>query len=98
MASDHLSTQCDQLHRLSINPLFITLALFVLIAVFQKSQLSTILPLSVDAPKNVFSSARAFNMLELLTKEQVPHPVDSQANRVTLLSKYPALVLIKVFY
>jgi hypothetical protein len=82
MASDHLSTQCDQLHRLSINPLFITLALFVLIAVFQKSQLSTILPLSVDAPKNVFSSARAFNMLELLTKEQVPHPVDSQANRV----------------
>ncbi len=82
MASDHSSTEYAQSYRLSIIPLLITLAIFVLIAVFQKSQLATILPLPVDAPKNVFSSARAFNMLELLTKEQVPHPVDSEANRV----------------
>ncbi len=64
------------------NSLLITLALFVFIAVFSKSQFSTITPLSIKAPENVFSSARAFNMLEQLTKEQIPHPVDSAANRI----------------
>jgi len=68
--------------RFKANPLFITLALFIFIAAFIQSQFSTITPLPITAPESVFSSERAFNMLERLTKEQVPHPVDSAANRI----------------
>jgi hypothetical protein len=66
----------------TLRPLLVSLILFVFIAIFIRSQLSSETPLSVDAPVEVFSSERAFNMLQELTREQVPHPVDSPANRV----------------
>ncbi len=66
----------------TLKPLLILLVLFVFIASFIKSQLSSITPLSTAAPESVFSSERAFNMLQQLTFEQIPHPVDSLANRV----------------
>ncbi|MGK0306497.1 MAG: hypothetical protein ACI8UG_002254 [Gammaproteobacteria bacterium] len=66
----------------TLKPLLILLVLFVFIASFIKSQLSSITPLSTAAPESLFSSERAFNMLQQLTFEQIPHPVDSLANRV----------------
>jgi len=67
---------------IKLNPIVITLMLFVLITAYIQSQFATIEPLTIKAPKSVFSSERAFNMLQQLTKEQIPHPVDSAANRV----------------
>jgi hypothetical protein len=76
----------DKMHQslptTTLKPLLVLLVLFVFIASFIKSQLSSITPLSTAAPESVFSSERAFNMLQQLTFEQIPHPVDSLANRV----------------
>ena len=72
----------DHTFRLSIKPLLISLILFLALAIFVKSQFDTIAPLTASAPENVFSAERAFLMLQHLTNEQVPHPVDSKANRV----------------
>jgi hypothetical protein len=67
----------------SIKPLLLTLLILSFLAVFAKFQYSTTIPsVKVDAPVDVFSSERAFNFLQQLTKEQVPHPVDSPANRI----------------
>ncbi len=83
MESPLLSTSVSKkLTGLTLNPLFISLALFILITVFIKSQFATIPAKTLEAPENVFSSERAYNMLAQLTKEQVPHPVDSEASRV----------------
>ena len=61
----------------------LTLLILGFLAVFVKFQYSTtISPVNAEAPADVFSSERAFNFLQYLTKEQVPHPVDSSANRV----------------
>lgn len=72
----------QNLPTLTLKSLLISLLLFILIATFIKSQLGSVNALSEAAPVNVFSSERAFNMLEKLTREQIPHPVDSLANRV----------------
>jgi hypothetical protein len=73
----------EQNSRFTIKPLLFTLLLLCLLAVFVKFQYSsTISPVKADASVEVFSSERAFDFLQLLTKEQVPHPVDSSANRV----------------
>lgn len=63
-------------------PLLISLLLFVLSAFFIRSQLNSVEPLDNNAAPNIFSSARAFAMLESLTKEQIPHPVDSTAGKI----------------
>lgn len=68
--------------KLTLKPLIITLVLFVFLAIFIKAQTATIAQVPASAPDTVFSGERAFNMLQQLTKEQVPHPVDSPANRV----------------
>jgi hypothetical protein len=72
----------QNLSTITLKPLLISLLLFIFIAFLIKSQLASVTPLSVAAPDTVFSSERAFNMLRQLTREQVPHPVDSPANRV----------------
>ena len=64
------------------SPLVVTLILCLIVTLFYKSQLNTIAPQPKDAPAQVFSSERAFNLLEIITKEQVPHPVDSLANNL----------------
>ena len=64
------------------SPLVVTLILCLLVTLFYKSQLNTITPQPLNAPAEVFSGERAFNLLEILTKEQVPHPVDSIANNL----------------
>lgn len=67
---------------LSAKPIFITLLLMIALAFFIKSSLGVIDSIPETAPETVFSAERAKNMLNDLLKEQVPHPVDSQANRV----------------
>jgi hypothetical protein len=67
---------------LTLKTLLIALLLFIFIATLSKSQLGSVTPLSAAAPISVFSSERAFDMLQQLTLEQIPHPVDSPANRV----------------
>lgn len=60
----------------------IALTGIVILAVISKHQTSPIQPLSVDASDKVFSAGRSYQLLEHLTKEQVPHVVDMPANRV----------------
>ncbi|KGJ97359.1 M28 family peptidase [Colwellia psychrerythraea] len=68
---------------LNFKPLLLTLVVLSFLATFLKTQYtSTIDPVPANAPDTVFSSERAFQYLQQLTKEQVPHPVDSLANRV----------------
>lgn len=69
-------------YQLSIKPLLATLMVFVVLALFIKSQFATISPVPATAPETVFSGERAFEMLQHLTKEQVPHIVDTPENRV----------------
>jgi hypothetical protein len=63
-------------------PLLITVLLLVLLAFFVRHNLSPITPLDASAPNDVFSAERAFDAIKDLTREQVPHPVDSQANLI----------------
>lgn len=67
---------------LSVKPLFITLLLMIGLAFFIKSNLGLIESVPASVSETVFSAERAKNMLSDLLKEQVPHPVDSQANRI----------------
>ncbi|WP_019029210.1 M28 family peptidase [Colwellia piezophila] len=68
---------------LNFKPLLLTLVVLGLLAFFLKIQYTTTIePVAANAPANTFSSERAFQYLQQLTKEQVPHPVDSLANRV----------------
>ncbi len=60
----------------------IALAAIVVLAILTKWQTSPIQPLSSEASKEVFSAGRAFQLIEHLTNEQVPHVVDMPANRV----------------
>lgn len=62
-------------------PILITIIFLVIIAIFVRHQLSPITPLEASAEQSVFSAGRAFNAISDLTKEQVPHPVDSKANQ-----------------
>ena len=39
-------------------------------------------PKGLDAPQNEFSAVRAYNILQSLLKENQPHPVGSDLNRV----------------
>jgi hypothetical protein len=64
------------------SPIVVTFILFIIVSLFYKSQLNTITPQTAEAPDQVFSSERAFNLLEIITKEQIPHPVDSLANNL----------------
>lgn len=72
----------DHSRRLTLNPLLTTLFLLVALAVFVKLQFETIEPLPATSSAQLFSAERAFERLAFLTREQVPHPVDSPANRV----------------
>ena len=73
----------EPIPKLTIKPLLFTLLILCLLAAVIKFQYSTtISPLKADAPVDVFSSERAFDFLQHLTQEQVPHPVDSTANRL----------------
>lgn len=83
MQPNHPDNALEQNPKLSIKPLLITLLILTLLAVFIKFQYTTtISPIKADAPVDVFSSERAFHFLQHLTQEQVPHPVDSAANRI----------------
>jgi hypothetical protein len=83
MQSHDSSSSSEQNPQFSIKPLLLTLLILGFLAVFVKFQYSTtISPINADAPADVFSSERAFNFLQHLTQEQVPHPVDSPANRI----------------
>ncbi len=64
------------------SPIVVTFILFIIVSLFYKSQLNTITPQTADAPEQIFSSERAFKLLEIITKEQIPHPVDSLANNL----------------
>lgn len=66
----------------SSKPLLISLILFVLLAVFIRSQLETIDVVDRSAPDSTFSGQRAFDYLQELTHEQLPHFVDSTNNQV----------------
>ena len=68
--------------QLSIKPLVIIVALFIVLATFIRFQLTTISPLDETADENVFSAGRAYLMLQELTKEQVPHFVDSPQDQL----------------
>ena len=73
----------EQSSKFTLKPLFFTLLVLSFLAAFVRSQYSTTIPpVKADAPVDVFSSERAFIFLQQLTKEQVPHPVDSPANRI----------------
>lgn len=63
-------------------PLIITLILFISLAFFIRSQLDTILAKNSDAPEDQFSAERAFTYLQELTREQLPHFVDSTNNKI----------------
>ncbi len=60
----------------------LALAAIVVLAILTKWQTSPIQPLSSEASKEVFSAGRAFQLIEHLTNEQVPHVVDMPANRL----------------
>lgn len=64
------------------SPIVVTFILFIIVSLFYKSQLNTITPQTADASEQIFSSERAFKLLEIITKEQIPHPVDSLANNL----------------
>ena len=68
--------------RLSLAPLVFGLILLLVLAVFIRYRAAPIEPITAAAPESVFSAGRAFSMLEQLTREQVPHSVDTPANRV----------------
>ncbi|MFT5756940.1 MAG: hypothetical protein ACI9LM_001665 [Alteromonadaceae bacterium] len=83
MQSDHLGPSLEQQSRFTLKPLLLTLLVLLSLAIFVNFQYSTTLsPVKADAPADIFSSERAFDFLQQLTKEQVPHPVDSVANRL----------------
>ncbi len=63
-------------------PILITVIFLIVIAIFVRHQLSPITPLEASAEQSVFSAGRAFDAISDLTKEQVPHPVDSKANQL----------------
>ena len=60
----------------------LALAAIVVLAILTKWQTSPIQPSSSEASKEVFSAGRAFQLIEHLTNEQVPHVVDMPANRL----------------
>jgi hypothetical protein len=70
------------INTLTTKPLLFTLALLLLLAVFIDHQTSPIESKDSSISAAMFSAERAFSMLQALTKEQVPHPVDSHANKV----------------
>lgn len=83
MSANNSGNAFKQSSRLTIKPLFFTLLILSILSVFVRFQYSTTIPdVKADAPLDVFSSERAFNFLQQLIKEQVPHPVDSPANRI----------------
>ncbi len=61
---------------------FIALGLILILAIATKWQTSPIQPLPKEASEHVFSAGRAFELIEHLTQEQVPHVVDMPANRL----------------
>ena len=83
MQPNNSGNALNQSSKLTIKPLFFTLLILSILGVFVRFQYSTTIPdIKADAPLDVFSSERAFNFLQQLIKEQVPHPVDSPANRI----------------
>ncbi len=68
--------------RLSIRPISVTLLIMLALAFFIKSNMQVIPAVDATAANQVFSAERAKNMLTDLLKEGIPHPVDSDANRV----------------
>jgi len=72
----------SEFSRFSLKPLSITLFLMVLLAWVINHNLALIPSVPATASETQFSAERAKLMLSDLLKEQVPHPVDSVANRV----------------
>ncbi|MBV1911376.1 MAG: M28 family peptidase [Kangiellaceae bacterium] len=68
--------------KFSVKPLLFSLLMLVVIASLFRSQIQPIAPKDKTTPAIEFSAARAFDQLEYLTSEQVPHSVDTQANRL----------------
>jgi hypothetical protein len=66
----------------SIKTILLALVAMLILAFITKLQQTPIDPLSVTAPQEVFSGGRALQIVEFLSKEQVPHVVDMPANRL----------------
>ncbi|MFT4927187.1 MAG: hypothetical protein ACI8WB_003293 [Phenylobacterium sp.] len=71
----------EKSNRLTLQPLLLTFMLLIMLAVFIKSQQATLAEIPASAPQTVFSGERAFNLLQQLNPEQLPHPVDSNAGK-----------------
>jgi hypothetical protein len=67
---------------LSIKPFIFSFLILVLTVFAAHFQVQPIEPKLGDVPQDQFSAARAFEQLHNLTADQVPHSVDTQANRV----------------
>lgn len=68
--------------KLSIKPLLFCLSMVVLVATLVNFQIQPITAKDKSAPITEFSASRAFEQIEYLTSEQVPHSVDTKANRL----------------
>ena len=68
--------------RFNTKPLLFCLMMIVLVALLVSHTIQPISPKGLSAPSSVFSAARAFEKIKYLTSEQVPHSVDTKANRL----------------
>jgi len=63
-------------------PILLTLCCWALIVVAAEFMYRAPLPVSADAPKNVFSAERAEEYLRTLVADSIPHPAGSEQNKV----------------
>jgi len=68
--------------KFSVKPLLFSLLMIVVVTLLVSFQIQPITPKDQSAPITEFSASRAFEQVKYLTSEQVPHSVDTQANRV----------------